>query len=303
MTRVLLTGASGFIGRHLLHTSPRDTTILAVHHRGALRSHPAVTPLRMDLIRPDRERLRDFAPEVILHTAALSALDACERDPAAADRLNVEVTAMLADLADGVGARLIFTSTDQVFDGREGGYEESAPCNPLNAYGRSKRAAESHLLSRNKGHLCVRLATVYGRGVTRTSFLDMLVERVRAGEPVRVFSDEVRNHVAVQDVASVLWRLVRHPLDGILHLGGPEGMTRMALAETLCALGGWDRALLEPVRLAEAGTLARRPVDCSLDLTRLAAWWGGPLRSVHEGLGAYLGALPPSPAQEGADEE
>src|SRR5579872_5126131 len=146
--RLLLTGAGGQLGAYLLHEL-RNTRIHLTAWSGSRTGDVLGVPLRPVNL-TDRDAVcaafRDARPDVVLHAAALARVADCHRDPAHAFRVNAAGTAILAELADDAGARLVHVSTDLVFDGEAAPYRETDAPTPLSVYGRTKAAGEAAAL-------------------------------------------------------------------------------------------------------------------------------------------------------------
>jgi dTDP-4-dehydrorhamnose reductase len=220
-------------------------------------------------------------PHLVVHAAALSALGACEADPARARRLNVDATRELAVAAAQSGAWLVLLSTDQVFDGEPAsaaftGYVEEDATGPVNVYGRTKVEAEAALVAAGGEALAIRTSLVVGRspGGALRAGRSAAFDSIRLAPPVatlRLFADEVRTPVSAIDLARVIGAAARVRATGLVHVGGPDRVDRLDLARRIAALLGRDRgpqalALLAAKR-AEAGH--PRPRDVSLRADRL----------------------------------
>lgn len=169
-----------------------------------------------------------------------------------------------ARAAAKAGARFIFLSTDLVFDGRQGGYSENALASPIMPYGEHKLEAECQVWIEHEEAVILRPALMVGDTgrFQRPSYECDLLAR---GEPCSLYADEWRTPVHVDDVARAAWDLASLDLNGIFHLGGPERMSRLELGRALCAMYGFDPALI-----VAAQRPAERPADVSLDSSRLA---------------------------------
>jgi dTDP-4-dehydrorhamnose reductase len=258
--RVLVTGAGGQVGRALRAHLP-DATFLA----------------RADLDVCDAEAVRAAVrPEdVVVHTAAMTDVDGCERDPAAAFAVNAAGTANVV----ARGARVILLSTDYVFDGRASrAYAEDDPTGPLSAYGRSKLEAERAVLGR-PGNLVVRTAWVYGDG---RNFVRSILAAERAGRPLRVVDDQRGRPTWADDLARALAHLVAAGVAGILHVTGDgEPCTWADLAELVVGHA------VQRISSAELGAPAPRPRSSVLALGRARAL-GVPLADWHRSVRRYL---------------
>jgi dTDP-4-dehydrorhamnose reductase len=266
--RWLVTGASGQLGGHivrLLSTDPSDKTLLALAGRGPVGQDMQV--LRIDL--RDERALQgcvdDFRPTHIVHAGAMTAVaDAYER-PREAEETNICATRTLADAAKRSAARFVFISTDMVFDGTAAPYRETDPPRPLSRYGRTKAAAELLLAGRAQ-LLTIRLPLIYGFACwgRETTFSRQLATLTR-GEPLKLFADEWRTPIWVQDAARAVIGLARSDVSGLLHVAGPERLSRYELIEKAAALLGVPNPDLQAVSRLSMAAPEPRPADLSLD--------------------------------------
>jgi dTDP-4-dehydrorhamnose reductase len=285
-----LTGASGLVGAALCRRAFERFRVVAAIGQGSpphlKRGDRAV---RVDL-EPAGAATRLFEsvePHAVVHAAALSALGACEADPARARRLNVEATRELAVAAARSGAWLCFLSTDQVFDGEPKGEPRSEPftgygeedaTGPVNVYGRTKLEAEQAVAAAGGEALVVRTSLVVGRSpggairAGRSAAFDS-VRLAPPGATLRLFADEWRTPVSSLDLARVLDAAARARVTGVVHVAGPERVDRLELGRRIAAILGRDRGaqplVLVGARRADAGH--PRPRDVSLRCDRLAA--------------------------------
>jgi dTDP-4-dehydrorhamnose reductase len=266
--RWLVTGASGQLGGHILRELAADGTdkeVLALAGRGAV--DQSVQVLRVDL--RDENALRgtvdNFRPTHVVHAGAMTAVsDACER-PKEAERINIYATRVLADAAQLCAARFVFISTDMVFDGTAAPYRESDQPRPVSQYGRTKAAAEL-LLANRTDVLTVRLPLMYGFacGGRETTFSKQ-VAALRRGEPLKLFVDEWRTPIWVADAARAVIGLARSTISGLIHVAGPERLSRYELIERTAALLGIANPQLESVSRLSIAATEPRPADLSLD--------------------------------------
>jgi dTDP-4-dehydrorhamnose reductase len=292
-TSVLITGASGALGWTLAcRLAPRCavTGTYCFHDNLPV----GVAPARLDLAEPDGidDLLTGLRPRLIIHAAAMTDPDACERDPAAARAVNLDATTHIAGCAAERGARLIFISTDLVFDGSGGGYAEGDPARPLSFYGRTKLEAESAALG-VPGAAVIRTSLIYGWGSPASgTFFSGLHARLSAGERVRLFTDQMRNPVLVDDLAMALELAVEHDLEGLYHAGGPEAVSRYDFGVRMCEVFGLDMDLMQPILMREFEYVAGRPLDSTLDISRFRSATGFRPLGVSEGLRSLRASMP-----------
>jgi dTDP-4-dehydrorhamnose reductase len=268
--RVLLTGATGKLGAYLLRHL-RSVGVDVTAWGGSQRGELFGTVLRpVDLADADAvaAAFADARPDAILHSAAVALISDCYRDPERARAVNVAGTARLAELAADAGARLLFVSTDIVFDGERGNYREDDPPSPLSVYGRTKADAEAAVLSTRRG-VVVRVSLLFGPCLTgRPSFFDDQAAALRAGRPVKLFLDEWRTPLGLATAARALAAVASSDVTGLLHLGGPERLSRLEMGLRLAAHLGSNPELVVPVRRDDVPSPEPRPRDTSLDSSR-----------------------------------
>ncbi len=265
--RYLITGASGQLGRYMLREAARRGLTVrgwSQNHDGPIDGIP-VSPVELSDPAALSAAFRSEPPDVILHAGAMASIAAAYADPERAHRVNVQGTTTLADLAARAGARMVYVSSDLVFDGTRGGYREADAPAPLSVYGRTKAEGEPAVLAAPRG-LVVRVSLMFGPSLSgRPGFFDQQLAAIREGRPMNLFEDEWRTPLSLRAAAQALLDLCRSDYTGILHLGGPERMSRLEMGRRLAA---WLRSGGEgivPTRQADHPAPEPRPRDVSLD--------------------------------------
>lgn len=291
---LFVTGAAGFLGHalarelvargHAVVGTSRDGDGMPEGVEGVALSLDDGGEAGAQLIRTRR-------PSAVLHLAAMADADACARDPSAAQRVNVEATGRLAAAAAAVGARVVYTSSDLVFDGTRAPYgEDDAPA-PLGPYMGSKADGERATLEAAPGALVARVALLYGlRRGRKGCFTDQLIERLRRAEPVRLFVDQHRTPLLVDDAAHLLADLLERGASGRVHVGGPERVSRLEHGVAIARAMGLDPGGCVPARMSDVAGLAPRPADVSLRIERLVELVGRSPLGVIEGCAALARA-------------
>ncbi len=255
---IWITGAGGLIGNYLVQTAPhyaRGATVVGLTRAQLdLTDFPAVQSL-----------FRRQPPQLLIHCAAVSDSPTCQANPALAHKLNVEVTATLADLAAAVP--LIFFSSDLVFDGQAGNYDESAPVNPLSVYGETKVAAEKLVLA-NPHHIVIRTSLNGGQspGGDR-GFNEQMRRAWQAGQPLELFTDEFRCPIPAEVTARATWELAAQNRPGLFHVAGSERLSRWQLGQLLAARWPQLKPKIKPASLSSYPG-ASRPPDTSLNCAK-----------------------------------
>lgn len=272
--RVLITGADGLLGQAVTRRLSRWPGLdLLLTGRG---DGPRLTnfsggwvPLDVTDPRAVERVMLDFAPTAVVHLAAMSKVEPCEREREACWAVNVHATERLARACHRHGAHLVFLSTDFVFDGTAGPYAETDRPDPINAYGRSKLAAENAIRGSSLSAWTI-LRTTLGFGDVegypegRFNLATFLVRELSAGREVKVTSDQLRTPTYAPDLAEAIAIVIRHRRFGLYHVAGADLMTTLAFAERLADRYGFDRDLLVPVTTAELHPGAPRPLRAGL---------------------------------------
>lgn len=288
---LLVVGRSGQLARALSE---------AAEERGY--AFVAIGREEADLLRPGAVggAIARLAPQLVINTAAYTAVDAAEGDPGLALRLNAEGAGEIAQAARGVGAQLIHVSTDYVFDGRgDRPYREEDPANPLSVYGRTKLAGEAQVRAAHPDALIVRTAWLHGPH--GRNFVRTMLNLARDGKPVRVVADQRGSPTAALDLASALLGVAVRWAEGertgqgeTLHLAG-AGMAswhELALAVfTEARAIGAPAVDPVPIPSSEHPTAAPRPAFSALDCGRWARLFGTALPPWREGVARSVARL------------
>lgn len=275
---VLLFGGAGQVGRQLRLALARLGTVIPLTRADA------------DLTDPDslREVIERVRPLVIVNAAAVTNVDQAERDPGLANAVNAIAPGVMADAARRVGALFVHYSTDYVFDGATRvPYDEDAPPNPINAYGRSKLAGEQRVAEADAPHLIIRTSWVYS--VTGAGFVASLLRDLPGNSTVRIVADQVGSPTWSRSLANATAALVQAAIHvdkvvlnsrdwGVYHLGGSGEGSRVEIAETLIdalavRLGG-ERPKIIPISASTFGALAPRPNFSALSNLRAGKRFG-----------------------------
>jgi dTDP-4-dehydrorhamnose reductase len=274
MKRILVTGVSGFLGRYVATTLKNHHAVLGTYcnHTPALDTGD-LTHLDLTDVEAVQATCRDFRPDVVVHAAALSDVDACERHPNNAHDVNVQGTEAIAQAVVAVGARLIYISTDQVYDGVKGHYDEADVPQPLMVYGRTKLEGEHRATAICHDTVILRIALLYGWGIpSRLNFVDRLIDQLQTGQETALFIDQYRSPLYVVQAAEAIGRLIEAPeVHRTYNLGGGERINRYVFGLQLCEVFGLPQALLKPVEMNSVGGLAARPADCSLNSAKISS--------------------------------
>ena len=273
-----VTGAGGMIGSYLIRFAPQYATAWEVK---------ALARPDLDLtdFQTVRERFEKDQPVLVIHCAAMTRTPDCQANPALAQKLNVEMTAHLAELAKGI--QFFFFSSDMVFDGRKGNYDESSLPNPLGVYAETKVAAEKIVLS-NPKHTVIRTSLNVGASPTRDrGFNEQMINDWKRGKKLRLFSDEFRCPIPAEVTARSTWELAAKNRTGLYHVAGRERLSRWQIGQLLAPRWPELNPQIEPCSRKEY-TGAPRPEDTSMNCAKAQKILSFPL----SGLGQWLADHP-----------
>lgn len=283
---ILVTGASGLLGAHLTalaRDQGREVAGLYYRHSPNL---PGVRVVSLDLA--DEKELtrvfRESGAQAVIHCAAETNVDWCEEHPDRAHEINALVPGTLARLTAQSGARMLYISTDAVFDGTRGNYAESDRPNPLNVYARTKLDGESEVL-RNNPQAAIARVTLFGRSWRpKPSLAEWMIARLASGEVVPAFTDVIFCPMYAADMAQILFEIVDRELVGLYHATGSQAVSKYEFAKGVAVAFGFDPSLVVPARLADAKLKAPRPRNTSLNTKKIATALGHAMPEVESGL-------------------
>jgi dTDP-4-dehydrorhamnose reductase len=276
-----ITGANGLIGSYLVKTAPEFGSQWRVR---------PLTRAQFDLLdfaAAEREFKKD-RPELIIHAAAVSTIADAQKNPALARKVNVEATKFLTELAAEI--QFVFFSTDIVFDGRKGNYNEGDATNPLHAYGESKVEAEQIVL-KNPKHVVAR--TSLNGGISQAGnrgFNEQFRHALQTGQGMKLFIDEFRCPIFAGETARAVWELANQHCAGIFHVAGAEKLSRFQIGQLL--VQRWQ----EIKGKIESGSAKDFPgppraLNTTLDISKVQKILSKPL----PGLGEWLKNNPAEP--------
>lgn len=287
--RVFITGASGLLGGHLCVVAAQEAQVAGGYHTRKTLPE-GTTALHVDLndALALAATLDKMEPHLVIH-AAVTQVEACERDPATAERVNVHASRLMAEWCRRRERRLVYVSSDLVFDGVKGGYKETDRARPLMFYGKTKLTAEHAVLEACPTACVARLPLMYGfPAAGGSNFFMSMLSRLQQGERVPVFHDQYRTPGLVKNMAQAIWELARSDFHGVIHVAGATRCSRYEMARLVCRSAGLDESLLQAVSMFDLPMPAPRPQDVSLDCTRAQGFLQTKLLGIEEGLQSIL---------------
>ncbi|MEH2350442.1 MAG: NAD(P)-dependent oxidoreductase [Nostoc sp.] len=278
MKKLLITGASGFLGWHLCQLAKQEWEIY-----GTYLSHPLEIPgiemLKVNLtdFRELQRIFSDVKPTAVIHTAAHSQPNFCQTHPEESHAINVTASCNIARLCADNSIPCAFTSTDLVFDGLNAPYRETDSVCPVNLYGEQKAIAEAGMLEKYPMTAVCRMPLMFGAATpTAKSFIQPFIQTLKAEKELNLFIDEFRTPVSGKTAAKGLL-LALEKVNGIIHLGGKERISRYDFGKILVEIFQLPATKLKTCRQQDVKMSAARPADVSLDSSKAFALGYEPL--------------------------
>lgn len=297
--RILITGSNGLLGQKLVAALREEPDVqLIATSRGEDRTPRPLGERYLALDITDGSAVAEafdrYRPEAVIHTAAMTNVDACELDPVACELQNVTATGHLVQAAARHRSHFIFLSTDFIFDGTDGPYRETDAPRPLSVYGHSKLEGERLVQQGGLASWAIaRTIIVFGvaEGLSRTNVVLWAKGALAKGEPIRVVDDQWRMPTLAEDLADGCIRIARRHATGVYHLSGPDGMTILELVQRVGAYFGLPTSTVTPVRSDTLGQPAARPPRTGFVLDKAREDLGYAPRSFEDGLAVLAAQL------------
>ena len=278
MKKILITGASGFLGWHLCQLAKQEWEVYGTYCTHSLEL-PGIKTLPINLTDfSDLKRLfNDISPNAVIHTAAQSQPNYCQTHPQETQTINVTASCNIAGLCADYAIPCAFTSTDLVFDGLNAPYKETDSVSPVNTYGEQKVMAETGMLERYPMTAICRMPLMFGRETpTAKSFIQPFIQTLKEGKELKLFRDEFRTPASGITAAKGIL-LALEKINGYIHLGGKERISRYDFGKLLIEVFQLPETKLKSCQQQDVKMAAPRPKDVSLDSTKAFALGYQPL--------------------------
>lgn len=271
--KILLTGANGLLGQKVIETFARETehTLFLTDLQEKAYNPKKYEYFSMDITKKEqvKEHIKNILPDIIINTAAYTNVDGCETEKEMCWRVNVDAVKNFIITSRIYGCKIIHISTDYIFDGKFGNYDEKSTPNPQSVYGKSKLAAENALLSSGIDFAIIRTMILYGTGKNiRPNFATWLVESLRNMQPVKIVDDQFGQPTIVDDLALAVLKIVDRNSSGIYNVCGSEYCSRYEFAVKLANIFGLDKHLIARVKTPDLNQDAERPMNSSFILLK-----------------------------------
>jgi len=264
MKKLLVTGASGLLGNWTVGLADSDYVVTPTDIIEP--PHPNAVTADITDAKGVRHLLSRLRPDLVIHTASETNVDRCETEKERAWKINVEGTRNIAEACRETGAKLVCISTDYVFDGEKGLYDEEDAPNPLNFYGLTKLEGEKQAMRRCKNCAVLRTSVLYGRHPWKQDFATWVINKLKQHQEITVVDDHFNTPTLAENLAEMALEVGALDSQGIFHTSGCERISRYDFARKIAETFKLDSGLIKPIKMNELKAwIAKRPRDSSLD--------------------------------------
>ncbi len=291
MKKILITGSNGLLGQKLIYQLIGYPTFEVYassrgENRTLLQKRYVYIPLDITDQSEVDETIDEIKPDIVINTAAMTNVDACEDDKEGCWDLNVNATKYLVEACERVGAHFIHLSTDFIFDGEDGPYTEENEPSPLSYYGKSKVASEEVVKLAKCSWSIVRTVLVYGviDNMSRSNIVLWAKGALESGKELTVVDDQFRSPTLAEDLAHGCVLIAQKEAKGIYNIAGGEYMCVIDLVKKVANHFGFDESLVKPISSSSLNQAAKRPSKTELVLDKAKKDLGYVPSSFEEGL-------------------
>jgi dTDP-4-dehydrorhamnose reductase len=283
--RVMITGARGLLGLNLALQAAEKYDVVGIDKLDTLRP-TSFEAVQVDLLVPGAaaELLEQVQPDWVIHCAALADMDACETQPELAARLNAELPGEIARETAARDIRMVHISTDAVFDGTKGDYKEEDGPKPKSVYAQTKLDGERAVLAASEQAIVARV-NFYGWSASGTrSLAEFFFNNLQAGKSMNGFADVFTSPLQANQLGEILLQMLELELSGLYHVVSSERTSKYDFGVALAEKFGFDSGLITPIQVAEAGLVAERSLNLTMNTEKLSEALGDPLPDIDSGL-------------------
>lgn len=281
--KVLVIGANGFLGRNIFNLRNSEVKqnlnlIAADLDNSNLPSNIPFHKIDITNYNQTIKKITKISPDIVILTAAMTHVDQCEVDQNLTTKINVEGTLNVVKSCKKLNSKLVFLSTDFIFDGKRSNYsyKETVIPNPLNHYARTKYEAELIIYSSGIEYLICRTAVLYGWNETKLNFITWILNNLKQNKTISIITDQINSPTFVINLAQIILKLIEKETKGIYHTAGDCALNRYEIALKCAEIFGYDKNLIGPIDYFEQKAI--RPKNASLDISKLKKLLGTELK-------------------------
>ncbi len=263
--KYFITGGSGLLGERLATVAKDNDELTLVHN-----SNPTDNSIKCDITNEKevKESIEKENPDVIIHCAAMTNVDLCEDETELAYKVNGDGTGYLAKAANDIDAKIIYVSTDFVFDGQRGYYKEDEKVNPLGIYAKSKYDGEVQLEKYSDNWAIARVSVLYGWH-SRLNFTTWVIEQLRQKNEINIVTDQINSPTLADNAAEAIFKIAEKDKNGIFHSAGNDAINRFDFTKKIADAFDLDDSLINPTTSTQFVQKAPRPRDSSLNVNKV----------------------------------
>ena len=263
----MIIGVSGLLGEGFLHLKTNHDLITTTFSKNSINNSTILDIRKFENIKKFIEKHR---PDVIINTAAITNPEYCENNPNEANETNVVGVKNLAEICNTSQIHFIQVSTEYVFDGIKGEYQEEDIPNPISIYGKTKFESEKITMKTNPSFCVVRTAMLFGWSKNKLNLATLLISKLSKGEKIDVINDQIVSPSYNDNIAEILLELAEKKLSGIYHVSGSSIMNRLQFAKDLAKEFNLDEKLLESISISDFNWKVRRPKNGGLVVEKIS---------------------------------
>jgi len=281
MDKILLITATGLTGQNISNIFKNKDQIVGTYYRIKESDY-----MHIDISdeKVSEDVFDNVNPDIVVLSAALTNVDYCQSHPKEAFEINVKGVENITKLCKTYGSKLVFFSSDYIFDGEYGPYSEEDNTNPINVYGETKLEGENMIINELQDYLVLRTTVVYGKEIQGKNFVIRLINDLEKGREVKIPNDQIGTPTYAFNLAELTKELISQKAKGVFNAAGSELIDRYNFALKVCEVFDLDKELIIPVSTKQSSQTAKRPLRAGLKTEKLKQVVATNIMGVVEGL-------------------
>jgi len=266
--KILVIGGSGLLGQQVVHfLKENDLDVYSTYHSKPIDNKKK---LLLDITKKveTEDLIKEIKPEAIVLTAAFTNVDKCEKLKDIVFSVNVNGTSNVASAAEAVSAKMVYVSTDYVFNGEKGQYEETDNTEPVNYYGLSKLKGEEQVQNICSDYIIARTSVLFG--LHKPNFVTWIISQLKQNKSISIVTDQIISPTHTLDLSEQILALLKRDANGVFHTAGRENLSRFDFAVQTSKMFGFDIDLINPVLMDTMNWIAKRPKNSSLNISKIS---------------------------------